>query len=164
MDCPICKKGIKDCTCKDIDLRIEKLLNNPNFLFKFCSSCEKHAERCKCQDPVFVRSTDGEPWADKNGNDAEPRTATGSGKPTDDPIVMDQKFAMMLLQLKSMGIKEVIMVKIPIDQISLPGYPGVDSKQQPINPEENEKRIRQEVERIVGEELNYYIKSGGKLN
>jgi len=59
MDCNKCKKPLRDCDCPDIDKRMTDLRNNPNFIYKMCSICERHYERCDCEEPVWVTSHDG---------------------------------------------------------------------------------------------------------
>jgi len=59
MFCGKCKSQISECTCDDIDERMAVLNNNPHFIYKKCRTCEKHYQRCKCENPDWTTSHDG---------------------------------------------------------------------------------------------------------
>ena len=51
MWCGICNTDVKDCTCPDADERLKAITH---VAFKWCSKCDKHYARCRCESPVFV--------------------------------------------------------------------------------------------------------------
>ena len=59
MDCNKCGKNLRDCDCPDIDERMADLIDNPNFIYKMCSICNKHHERCNCKNPRWTTSHTG---------------------------------------------------------------------------------------------------------
>jgi len=52
MYCTKCQKELSDCVCPDID---ERLLNMASLLiYRMCSICGKHYQRCKCDEPEWT--------------------------------------------------------------------------------------------------------------
>lgn len=58
MVCFECNKELADCTCPDIDKRMEELYNDNYLMFKICKHCRKHHQRCKCEKPYWTTSWD----------------------------------------------------------------------------------------------------------
>lgn len=58
MICTVCSHEIKNCTCGDIDERLEEIHNDANVIFKICRICSKHYERCQCKKPEWTTSHD----------------------------------------------------------------------------------------------------------
>lgn len=125
MDCNKCKKNLRDCDCSDIDKRMTDLRNNPNFIYKMCAICEKHYERCECENPVWTTSHDGvsleetlsQPTlGDKMREAKNPKanvaklfkqTLTEGGKaiPEDMPEDMPEELKIALDHLTKLGVK-----------------------------------------------------------
>jgi hypothetical protein len=54
MYCTKCKNWLSDCICDDIDERLASLNNSENFSYRKCAVCNKHYNRCKCENPRWV--------------------------------------------------------------------------------------------------------------
>lgn len=61
MFCVACNHDIDKCICPDIDDRIAKLTTDNRLVFKMCQICALHYARCNCENPVWVRSDNGQP-------------------------------------------------------------------------------------------------------
>lgn len=51
MTCTECFKEVRDCTCPDIDQRLEDVAKGGLVVMAFCTRCKKHHERCSCPPP-----------------------------------------------------------------------------------------------------------------
>lgn len=51
MFCIRCQNEIADCECDDIDERLAKLAEHPNIAAARCPNCDKHIDRCNCDNP-----------------------------------------------------------------------------------------------------------------
>ena len=61
MYCVKCQNNLADCICSDIDERLAGLGNHPNIAYRKCSVCNKHYDRCKCENPKWVVQTGANP-------------------------------------------------------------------------------------------------------
>lgn len=54
MFCTQCQNNIVDCTCDDIEERLQALAEHPNFATDRCTNCREHPQECECDeyDPV----------------------------------------------------------------------------------------------------------------
>lgn len=53
MYCCRCQTHVSDCTCPNIDERLQLLRNGGIFLSKWCNLCNKHYSRCNCPVPSW---------------------------------------------------------------------------------------------------------------
>ena len=61
MWCAKCKNNFPaECICPDLEEKLKKFDEIPNFVYKKCSVCSKHYALCKCKDPIFVLSTENQ--------------------------------------------------------------------------------------------------------
>jgi len=54
MWCNNCQKEIKDCTCENLEKRLNEAVKGGHFDYKICKLCGKHYARCRCTVPSFV--------------------------------------------------------------------------------------------------------------
>jgi len=57
MDCGKCNNHVHDCTCDDLEFRLDSV---KEFAYKRCSICLKHYERCRCKVPIWIVTSGGE--------------------------------------------------------------------------------------------------------
>lgn len=53
MVCMVCQKHLSECTCPDLEERLDKAVAGGYFVYKYCKKCNKHYERCKCKKPIW---------------------------------------------------------------------------------------------------------------
>lgn len=53
MLCCICQKHLSECTCTNLEDRLDSAVAAGFFVYKYCKKCGKHYERCKCKDPEW---------------------------------------------------------------------------------------------------------------
>jgi len=53
MWCMKCNKHLSQCTCPDLEERLDSAVSASVFAYKFCKKCGKHYERCKCKNPKW---------------------------------------------------------------------------------------------------------------
>jgi len=59
MWCGVCQKNLSECTCEDLEERLQKVSNSlatkgsGGFAYKRCRKCEKHYTKCRCEQPEF---------------------------------------------------------------------------------------------------------------
>jgi hypothetical protein len=53
MYCAKCQTDVADCTCPGIDESLKAAGKSPYIAMKWCSTCDKHYARCKCENPTF---------------------------------------------------------------------------------------------------------------
>jgi hypothetical protein len=53
MWCGKCNQELSDCTCKDINERLQKAAQGGNFAYRSCTNCGKHYSFCKCEKPEW---------------------------------------------------------------------------------------------------------------
>lgn len=51
MWCMKCNKHLSECTCADLEERLDKATSAGGFVYRRCGKCGKHYERCKCKNP-----------------------------------------------------------------------------------------------------------------
>jgi len=51
MWCMKCNKHLSQCTCSDLEERLDKATAGGGFVYRRCAKCGKHYERCKCKNP-----------------------------------------------------------------------------------------------------------------
>lgn len=56
MWCAKCNKDLSNCTCPDLEERLNKLGNCPNFIYRKCLLCGKHYAKCTCENPIWGTS------------------------------------------------------------------------------------------------------------
>jgi len=54
MYCNHCENDLKDCTCEDIEKRLDVAVQSGHFDYNKCLTCGKHYARCKCEEPQLV--------------------------------------------------------------------------------------------------------------
>lgn len=55
MFCGKCSKHVGNCTCPDIRERLESLARSPRLAVDWCSRCDEHHARCRCDSPALYR-------------------------------------------------------------------------------------------------------------
>lgn len=50
MFCTRCKNVVIDCECDDIEERLERLAEHPNFETNRCRNCQEHRQGCECDE------------------------------------------------------------------------------------------------------------------
>ena len=50
MWCCKCVKQISNCTCEDLEIRLDSC---DRVVYKKCIKCQKHYERCRCENPEY---------------------------------------------------------------------------------------------------------------
>ena len=53
MWCMKCNKHLSECTCPDLEERLNSVVSEGVFAYKSCKKCGKHNERCKCKNPEW---------------------------------------------------------------------------------------------------------------
>jgi len=53
MFCMGCKNDLSQCTCPDLEERLDDTVLKGRFAYRRCKKCEKHYARCKCEDPEW---------------------------------------------------------------------------------------------------------------
>lgn len=53
MICMKCQKHFSECTCSDLEERLNKAVKGGHFVYRYCKLCDKYYERCKCLNPVW---------------------------------------------------------------------------------------------------------------
>jgi len=51
--CVRCDKHLSQCTCPDLEKRLDKAVEMGALVYKYCKLCGKHYERCKCENPEY---------------------------------------------------------------------------------------------------------------
>jgi len=59
MFCMRCQNDLSQCTCPDMNERLEAAAATGYFAYKKCTKCGKHYDLCKCENPQ---------WAIQDGN------------------------------------------------------------------------------------------------
>lgn len=54
MVCLKCRKTLAECTCPDLQARLDHAVKLGAFIYKCCKLCDQHYERCKCEKPEYV--------------------------------------------------------------------------------------------------------------
>lgn len=53
MWCVKCQKHLSQCTCPDLEERLNSAVKDGSFAYRYCKICDKHYERCKCKKPIW---------------------------------------------------------------------------------------------------------------
>ena len=63
MHCGMCQKELRDCDCSDVDEQLRRVAYEPDSvcLSYWCRTCDRHAERCICENLDLVIMIKGEP-------------------------------------------------------------------------------------------------------
>lgn len=62
MWCLKCNKHLSQCTCSDLEERLDKAVAAKTLIYKYCKLCGKHYERCKCEKPEYwIKGMDNRP-------------------------------------------------------------------------------------------------------
>lgn len=54
MFCNVCEKDLKNCTCDNLEERLDAAVEGGHFDYNKCRKCEKHYARCKCEKPDLM--------------------------------------------------------------------------------------------------------------
>ncbi len=54
MLCIRCENQLQDCTCENLEERLDEAVASGHFDYKKCAKCSKHYARCKCEEPQFM--------------------------------------------------------------------------------------------------------------
>lgn len=54
MWCMRCHKPLSECTCEDLEERLNSAVDQGAFTYRYCKKCGKHYERCKCENPEWA--------------------------------------------------------------------------------------------------------------
>lgn len=54
MFCNHCNSALKDCTCEDLEERLDSVVEKGFFEYNKCTKCEKHYARCRCKKPHLI--------------------------------------------------------------------------------------------------------------
>lgn len=72
MWCTQCQKELSNCTCLDLQDRLNGLRNS-NVIFRKCLICNQHYSKCKCNHPIWGSTDNKKPivieavqWTGKN--------------------------------------------------------------------------------------------------
>ena len=60
MWCMKCQKHLSECSCTDLEDRLNSAVGKGSFVYKYCITCGKHYERCKCSNPIWRIKNKGE--------------------------------------------------------------------------------------------------------
>lgn len=62
MFCTECKNELHECECDDLEERLRRLGDHPNFATDRCATCGHHAAECECDefDPADPDTMGGE--------------------------------------------------------------------------------------------------------
>ena len=58
MLCTKCGNQLNNCTCDDLEKRLDKAVDSGFFEYKKCCLCKKHYARCKCEEPKFILASE----------------------------------------------------------------------------------------------------------
>lgn len=61
MFCMKCQNELFQCTCSDLEERLNSAAADNALEYRYCTTCGKHYARCKCKNPT---------WAIKNSKNA----------------------------------------------------------------------------------------------
>jgi len=53
MFCMKCQKTLSQCTCLDLEERLDRAVLSGFFIYQSCKKCGKHHQRCKCDNPEW---------------------------------------------------------------------------------------------------------------
>ena len=53
MWCMRCNNHLSQCTCSNLEERLDRAVVGCSFVYKYCKICKKHYERCKCKKPIW---------------------------------------------------------------------------------------------------------------
>lgn len=53
MFCMKCQKDLSQCTCADLEERLNDAVAEGGFVYRYCKLCGKHYEKCKCKKPIW---------------------------------------------------------------------------------------------------------------
>ena len=54
MYCHGCENNVKDCTCEDLEKRLDEAVQSGHFDYNKCLMCGKHYARCRCEKPQLM--------------------------------------------------------------------------------------------------------------
>jgi|GEM_PF-1756633 len=54
MFCHNCQSELKNCTCDDLEDRLDKAVSLGHFDYNKCLMCGKHYARCKCKNQQLI--------------------------------------------------------------------------------------------------------------
>ncbi len=57
MHCNKCQTDLKECTCENLEERLDDAVRGDHFDYKKCATCGKHYARCKCKEPNFIMAS-----------------------------------------------------------------------------------------------------------
>ena len=60
MFCSQCSNDLADCSCTDLQERLQAAAQSPHFAYKKCSICGNHYAKCSCKVPKYVIEGPGE--------------------------------------------------------------------------------------------------------
>ena len=66
MWCMRCNHELYECTCEDLQERLQSIPGS-SFVYRKCSTCQNHYAKCKCESPVWVYSNTGLPFEEEIG-------------------------------------------------------------------------------------------------
>ena len=49
-----CENQLEDCTCENLEERLDKAVASGHFEYNKCAKCGKHYARCKCEEPELI--------------------------------------------------------------------------------------------------------------
>ena len=67
MYCMKCQNDLADCTCSDIQERLNEIAAGGHFVMRVCMLCGKHYAKCECHDPEWTTSENPD-WKSRWGN------------------------------------------------------------------------------------------------
>ena len=59
MWCGKCNHELFECTCPDIEERLNSLRTSKHVASHFCRKCDKHHSQCRCETPEFYFPAEG---------------------------------------------------------------------------------------------------------
>lgn len=54
MFCNNCENHLSNCTCEDLEKRLDEAVASGHFDYNKCVKCEKHYARCRCKEPQLM--------------------------------------------------------------------------------------------------------------
>lgn len=54
MYCNHCENTLENCTCENLEERLDKAVETGHFDYNKCLKCGKHYARCKCDIPKLI--------------------------------------------------------------------------------------------------------------
>jgi hypothetical protein len=151
---------------------MKSLKNNPNFIYKLCLKCDKHYERCNCEEPKWGTSHDGVSIEEAMGtptlaDDLPPRIQAVSSK--EEFAQVDQKMKESCAVVEDLRYAPA-EVREKVERLRALGievkvYKGTDAQLAPLLSEiKSTEEFRVDADEVDKLHYEAYTKSGGKLN